>query len=491
VPFSADRYEDQWPTYRGDNRRSGATAVPVAESLRQQWSVKLPDVTTPPVIADGKVLLSLKHEQALVALDADSGEQRYRFLPGGRIDSPPSVYGGRIYFGCTDGFLYCLSLEDGSLVWKYQAAPTALNHMFFEKLESTHPLHGTVLVRDGRVHAVCGRSMFLDGGMRYLILDANTGEKIVEHVMDDKVPGSGEPLQMHHEFLNMPMAMPDILSCNDDKIFMRFQEFDLEGKRLELDFPRKLYARDEADKGRSFETMTDQKGEDAHVFSGTGFLDDSWWHRTYWIYGKNYGSGWPGYYLAGKSAPAGRILSYDASGIYGWGRMKQYFKWSKPYRFMLYATDFEYEQTWARAVPILVRAMVKAGDRLHLAGPEELVDQEIVQRSISTEETQALLAEQDAAMQGERGAMLLCVDASDGTVRDGWRLPTTPVFDGVAAVRGRLYVALSDGTVMCLGEEGSALERIGEAEIARFNAEAALPAPQARKPKPKPAKQAT
>jgi hypothetical protein len=325
--------------------------------------------------------------------------------------------------------------------------------------------------------------MFLDGGMRFLILDAKTGERIAERVMDDKVPGTDEELQMHHEFLNMPMAMPDILSCNDEKIFMRFQEFDLDGNRLELDFPRKLYARDMADKDRSFETLQDQKGEDAHVFSGTGFLDDSWWHRTYWIYGKNYGSGWPGYYLAGKTAPAGRILSHDETGIYGWGRMKQYFKWSKPYRYMLYATDYDYQQRWARAVPVLVRAMVKTDDRLFLLGPDELVDQEIAQRSIATEEIQEALADQDAAMRGRRGAMLLSVDAADGTIRSGFRLPTTPVFDGMAAVGGRLYVALSDGTVTCLGADGKALDEIGESTIAEYNANAALPTTPVRKPK--------
>ncbi len=472
-----------WPTYRGDNRRSGATGAGVADTLKQSWSVKLPGIATPPVVADGKVIVSLKNKQALYALNADSGKTAFRYFPSGRIDSPPTVYGKRIYFGSTDGHVYCLSLDDGTLVWKYQAAPSPVNHMFFENIESTHPVHGTVLVRDGKVYTVSGRSMFVDGGMRFLILDAKTGEKIVEHVMDDKVPGSDEELQMHHEFLNMPMALPDILSCNEDKIFMRFQEFDLGGNRLELDFPRKLYARDMADKDRSVETLQDQKGKDAHLFSGTGFLDDTWWHRTYWVYGKNYGSGWPGYYLAGKNTPAGRILSFDKSGIYGWGRMKQYFKWSKQYQYMLHATDYDYQPKWARAVPILVRAMVKADDRLHILGPEELINQEDAFKTITTPQTQEILAKQDEAIRGMHGALLLNVTASDGTIDSGYKLPSTPVFDGMVSAGGRLYVSLSDGGITCLGAEGESLKQVAQSGIADYNANSALRTKPARKPK--------
>jgi len=126
-----------------------------------------------------------------------------------------------VYFGASDGFIYCLDLSDGSLRWKYQAAPAVANHMFLERMEATHPVHGNVLVMNDRLYTVAGRSMFTDGGIRFLILDALTGRKIKEHLMDDKVPGTDEPLQMQHEILNMPMALSELLSSNGKKIFMR------------------------------------------------------------------------------------------------------------------------------------------------------------------------------------------------------------------------------------------------------------------------------
>ena len=107
---------------------------------------------------------------------------------------PAYLYRHRAYFGSTDGFLYCLDLQTGSLIWKYQAAPANTRHMYFEQLESTHPLHGSGIIHDNKIYTVAGRSMFVDGGMRFLILNADTSEKIEEIVMDDKVPGTGEDL---------------------------------------------------------------------------------------------------------------------------------------------------------------------------------------------------------------------------------------------------------------------------------------------------------
>ncbi|MEN9022220.1 MAG: hypothetical protein GWQ05_05205 [Verrucomicrobiaceae bacterium] len=66
--------------------------------------------------------------------------------------------------------------------------------MYFEQLEYSHPLHGSVIIHDNKIYAVAGRSMFVDGGMRFLILNADTSEKIEEIVMDDKVPSTGEDL---------------------------------------------------------------------------------------------------------------------------------------------------------------------------------------------------------------------------------------------------------------------------------------------------------
>ena len=158
-PNNRRQEQGEWPTYRGDIARSGLVAGISAPS-RLKWSVKLPGPLTQPVIADQKVLVADKDNPVLCAFAAGTGEPLWRFIPGGRIDSSPAIYKGLVYFGATDGFVYCLDLASGALRWKYQAARRRANHMYLEHMEATHPVHGNVLVMNDRLYTVAGRSMF-------------------------------------------------------------------------------------------------------------------------------------------------------------------------------------------------------------------------------------------------------------------------------------------------------------------------------------------
>jgi hypothetical protein len=347
-----------------------------------------------------------------------------------------------------------------------------------------------------RLYTVAGRSMFTDGGIRFLILDALTGQKIKEHVMDDKVPGTDEPLQMRHEILNMPMALSDLLSSNGKKIFMRYQPFDLEGNRLDLMFDEKRYGyepdtyRPDVDAIHSKLGGEKQRGEDAHLFSGTGFLDDSWWHRTYWIYGNYHASGHSGYTQAGsQGAPAGRMITFDDDQIYTWGRLRWYFRWSEEYRYHLHAKDYDYQDQWSVVLPILVRAMVASDDRLFVLGPEELMRQDEIKRRITEEEVQELMAEQEEALKGNSGSTLLTVDKQSGKILSGYRLQTAPLLDGMSAAYGNLYISTTDGQLCCLSSDGEGLVALTDEEVQQLNENSAPPAPPKRKSaKKKPAK---
>lgn len=481
-PRREARENGEWPTYRGDIARSGLVGG-IGAPGRLKWSTRLPGAPTQPVIAGQKVLVADKDNPVLCAFDAGTGAPAWRFIPGGRIDSSPAIYKGLVYFGASDGFVYCLDLGSGALRWKYQAAPAVAHHMYMERMEATHPVHGNVLVMNDRLYTVAGRSMFNDGGIRFLILDALTGRKIKEHIMDDKVPGTGESLQMQHEILNMPMALSDLLSSNGKKIFMRYQPFDLEGNRLDLIFSGKLYGYEAGSYGEHVAmthdpVATKQKGEDAHLFSGTGFLDDSWWHRTYWIYGKYHASGHSGYTQAGaKGAPAGRMIAFDQDRIYTWGRLQRFFKWSEEYVFHLHAKNYEYEDQWSVMLPILVRAMVASDDRLFLLGPEELMRQDEIKLRITEEEVQKIMAEQEKAIDGKSGSILLAVDKRSGKILSGHRMAVAPVLDGMAGAYGNLYVAATDGTLSCIGADGQGLEALADGKIEEWNKNSAPPPP--------------
>jgi outer membrane protein assembly factor BamB len=324
---------DDWPTYRGDGGRSGRGAAVVPASLSAGWETAIEGRLSSPVVAEGKVFVASVDDHSVHAINAYSGSPLWRYVAGGRVDSAPTIYEGRVLFGSADGWVYCLRATDGELLWRYRVAPMDERTVVFEQVESVWPVHGSVLIRDGVVYCVAGRSMFLDGGLRLLRLDAKTGRRLSETVLDDSDPAASGDLHNYVSWLNMPVAMPDILSSDGELVYMRSQPFRSDGTRLPLE---SLPAAADADKGAP---PPIQKAEHAHLFCPTGFLDDSWWHRTYWMYGSRFVSGWCGYFLAGQAAPAGRVLVFDDDTVYGFGRKPQYYRWTTPIEHHLFAAD--------------------------------------------------------------------------------------------------------------------------------------------------------
>jgi hypothetical protein len=261
-------------------------------------------------------------------LDQKTGDAKWTFTAGARIDSPPTVHRGRVVFGAADGWVYCLT-TDGELAWRYRAAPIDRRAMAYEQLESLWPVHGSVLVRDNTIYCVAGRSNFLDGGLRMLRLDLATGKKLSETIMDEKNPETGNNLQEKLQILQMPVGLPDILSSDGRHVFMKSQKFDFEGNRLEIG----------PNSGDFAGQASKQRGPDAHIFAPMGFLDDTWFHRSYWVLGQSFAGGHGGYYQAGRFAPSGRILVKGNGYVYGYGRKPQYLRWTTVLEHQLFSAE--------------------------------------------------------------------------------------------------------------------------------------------------------
>ena len=300
---------EDWPTYRHDPARSGcASTVVPAVGLGERWSARLGGRLTAPVVAEGKVFVAQKEAHTLHALDAATGKTLWRFIAGGRIDSPPTIYRGRVLFGCADGWVYCLRASDGVLGWRFRAAPLEERHVAFEQVESPWPVHGSVLVHDGALYCLAGRSMFLDGGIHWLKLDPLTGRLLAERVFDDRDPDTGKNLQVKVKGLSMPVALSDVLSTDGRYLYLRSQRITLEGKREDV----------------APKDVRQQVGDDVHLFATTGFLDGSWFHRSYWMFGRATTWGWGGWFRASQLVPAGRLLVTDGRTVFGYGRRPQY-----------------------------------------------------------------------------------------------------------------------------------------------------------------------
>jgi hypothetical protein len=88
---------------------------------------------------------------------------------------------------------------------------------------------------------------------------------------------------------------------------------------------------------------------------------------------------------------------------------------------------------WNRKALVQFRAMVLAGDALFAAGWKDSV--RIFEKNPHR----------------EHDSVLAVMSANDGEVLREYSLETEPVFDGMAAAYGKLYLSLKDGSVVCLG----------------------------------------
>ena len=323
-----DSRSEDWPAYRHDRRRSGRAATQITNDLQQDWATQLGGRLSSVTIADGRLFVAQIDQHTVHALDAATGESLWSYTTGGRVDSPPTCHAGRILFGSADGWVYALRASDGELAWRFRAAPYELRLTAYEQIESAWPVHGSVLVDKGVLYVVAGRSSFLDGGLRLYRLEPQSGELLSEHVLDDRDPETGESIQNRIKILNMPVALPDILSSDDEYVYMRSQRFVDHGSREELG----PHAGEPPVQG------SQQHGAGAHLFAPMGFLDDTWFHRSYWVYGRSFAGGHAGYYQAGKYAPSGRILVFDDERVYGFGRKPQYYRWTTTLEHQLFAT---------------------------------------------------------------------------------------------------------------------------------------------------------
>ncbi len=470
-----------WPMYRHDAVRSGCTSAVVPTELKRLWTADVGGKLGSLVSANGIVVAVAPDRHTVHALDTDSGKPIWEYTCGGRVDSPPTLYGGTVIFGSHDGSVYCLGTTNGELVWRFLAAPNGRRMVSYGQVESVWPVHGSVLVIDGAVYCVAGRNAFLDGGLRFYKLRAKTGELLTVTKIDENDPESGKNLQQLQAGwlgLTMPVANADILSSNGRRIFMRSQPFDLDGKRLRI----------------APDLDVKEQDRDPHLFSPVGLLDDAWHHRSYWVHGTTAEYGWHMWFEAAKYAPSGRILAFDDEVIYGFARKPQFWAQAPTIEYQLYKADrrpaadgparvaatadehrqYEWNQTqwlsrgrlykpeqltalkyhWIQPdLPIHVRAMVLTADTLVVAGPPDVLDEVDLWHNPDDAELKRRAARQTEAFRGDHGGSLWAVSTADGGRLSEIRLSSPPVFDGMIAADGKLFVSLISGEVVCFGDE--------------------------------------
>ncbi|GAF88138.1 unnamed protein product, partial [marine sediment metagenome] len=92
---------------------------------------------------------------------------------------------------------------------------------------------------------------------------------------------------------------------------------------------------------------------------------------------------------------------------------------------------------WHQWIPLRVRAMVAADNVLFIAGPPDVLEP----------------GDPMASFDGRKGGELWAVSKHTGENISKDQLDSPPVFDGMSAAAGGLYVSTIDGKVICYGSK--------------------------------------
>jgi len=347
-------------------------------------------------------------------------------------------------FGTRNGFVYCLRTDDGRLVWRFRAGPNDQLLFSYEQLESPWPIHGSVLIYDRPseesplVYFAAGRSSHLDGGILLYALDLRTGtvRRKANVTMTGQAEGAADVINQR--------VLPDILSVQNGDLFMRDMRLDMS-------------------------LMPEQENR-PHLYAPNGFLDDTWWHRTYWMYGTTMMSAYGGWPRVGNQVPAGRLLAMDGGpDIYGYGRMayraggghvhpdatEDYRLFAEvlapPRKPQAGANGGKRNQPprrsilWSRSMPFITRSIVLTPDALLVAGGRSLTE----------------------TAEHHGPGMFWTVSRTDGARQGGCELPAPPIQDGMALTPAGVFISTIDGSVIRLpSTSGSEVAKVIAASIA-------------------------
>ncbi|MCD6287760.1 MAG: PQQ-binding-like beta-propeller repeat protein [Candidatus Hydrogenedentes bacterium] len=406
-----------WPTFRHDSRRSGFSTSTVSDTLDISWRTNIGGRLTQPVVADGKVYTASIDQHRVVALSKKDGSLLWDYTADGRVDTPPTLYRGLVLFGDADGTVTCLTQSDGTLVWRFHAAPAERLVGAYDQLESAWPVHGSILIENGKAYVAAGRSSYLDDGFALYILDPATG-KVLENRRDYSAnPVTDEMYKPTYSRKIILGTLSDVLVSDGTSIFMRQEKvFGPEPKELK------------------------------HLFSTAGLLDDSWFNRTYWAMGKT------------EESSQARLMVFDKSNVYAITETSKKKKSSaKPSadKYQMFADVFEPEpavkisnearkvflkknrpkRLWTVPVPLRITAMAVAGKTLVAAGTPSLVGQ----------------PDPLGARAGRRGGGLWLMSTDTGKKLAELDLDIAPVLDGLAVANGHVYMAATNGELVCFG----------------------------------------
>jgi len=193
---------NDWPSYRNGILRHGSTDEAVSGDLKPAWVYQAPtpprgvwssaegrviesqvilnrakyDDALSPVVAGNRVFVGSSVDHHLHCLDLVTGMSLWTFPTGGPIRLAPAVDNDKVYFGSDDGYAYCVSAGEGSLIWKHRAGPADEWLLARGEMISRWPIRTGILV-DGGI-AYYGAGIFPHEDIFLFAVNADDGSII-------------------------------------------------------------------------------------------------------------------------------------------------------------------------------------------------------------------------------------------------------------------------------------------------------------------------
>lgn len=191
--FGGECRGDDWPMWRYDAARSGATDHSLAEQLHLQWVRRMAqpapawpeeqyklqfDKSYEPIVMGKRIFVPSMAGDKVTAYNTDTGLEIWRFYCDGPVRFAPVGWKDRIYFVSDDGCLYCLAAADGSLIRKLRLGPSGKKVLGNGRLISMWPARGGPVLFDGKIYCAAGIWPFM--GVFIYSIDAETGAIVWE-----------------------------------------------------------------------------------------------------------------------------------------------------------------------------------------------------------------------------------------------------------------------------------------------------------------------
>ena len=191
VLFCATSASADWPAYRADATRSGYTTESIPNRLSLRWVHRADHAPRPawptsdridfdlafqPIIMGDLVIFGSSVDDQVRAINATTGELRWRFFTGGPIRFAPFGWKDRVFVASDDGFLYALSLESGEEIWKFRGGPSDDMVLGNERMISKWPARGGPVVLDDVVYFSAG--IWPSDGVHLHALAAESGKPV-------------------------------------------------------------------------------------------------------------------------------------------------------------------------------------------------------------------------------------------------------------------------------------------------------------------------